>query len=116
MINPANRTVRIQVNIKNTDNKLKPNIISNIELQDYFSDTAIAIPSIIIKQDINGDYIFVAKNENGKLIAKKRYVKTGVSHNAKTLIVDGLKEGDKIIYNGYNLVRNGSQLKINKEF
>ena len=116
MINPANRTVRIQVNIKNTDNKLKPNIISNIELQDYFSDTAIAIPSIIIKQDINGDYVFVAKNENGKLIAEKRYVQTGVSHNAKTLIVDGLKEGDKIIYNGYNLVRNGSQLKINKEF
>jgi RND family efflux transporter MFP subunit len=116
MINPANRTVRIQVNIKNTDNKLKPNIISNIELQDYFSDTAIAIPSIIIKQDITGDYIFVVKNENGKLIAEKRYVKTGVSHNAKTLITDGLNEGDKIIYNGYNLVRNGSQLKINKEF
>jgi hypothetical protein len=56
------------------------------------------------------------KNENGKLIAEKRYVKTGVSHNAKTLITDGLNEGDKIIYNGYNLVRNGSQLKINKEF
>ena len=116
MINPANRTVRIQVNIKNTDNKLKPNIISNIKLQDFFSDTAIAIPSIIIKQDITGDYVFVVLNENGQQYAKKRYIKTGISHNAETQIIEGLKEGEKIIFNGYNLVRNGSLLNINKEF
>jgi len=121
MINPANRTVRIQVNVKNVDNKLKPNIISNIELQDFYSDTAIAIPSIIIKQDIKGDYVFIAKgggssDSEGIFYAEKRYVQTGVSHNAKTLITSGLKAGELIVFNGYNLVRNGSLLKINKEF
>jgi RND family efflux transporter MFP subunit len=117
IINPANRTVRIQVNIKNTDNKLKPNIISNIELQDFYSDTAIAIPSIIIKQDITGDYIFVVREEDkGKLIAEKRYITTGVSHKAKTLILKGIRPGERIIFNGYNLVRNGSLLNINKVY
>ena len=115
IINPANRTVRIQVNIKNTDNKLKPNIISNIELQDFYSDTAIAIPSIIIKQDITGDYVFIVREEgNGKLFAEKRYVTTGVSHKAKTLILKGIRPDERIIFNGYNLVRNGSLLNINK--
>jgi len=114
IINPANRTVRIQVNIKNTDNKLKPNIISNIKLQDFYSDTAIAIPSIIIKQDITGDYVFVVREESdGKLIAEKRYITTGVSHKAETLILKGLHPNEKIIFNGYNLVRNGSLLNIN---
>jgi len=118
MINPANRTVRIQVNIKNNKEMLKPNIISNIRLQDYYSDTAIIIPSIIIKQDIIGDYVFIAKSNDsdGEFYAEKRYVQTGVSHNAKTLIIGGLKAGERVVYNGYNLVRNGSLLKINKEF
>jgi len=117
IINPANRTVRIQVNIKNKDNKLKPNIISNIQIKDYYNEKAIAVPSIIIKQDLKGDYIFlVTKNDKGNLIAKKHYIKTGVSHNAKSLVVGGLKPNDKVVYNGYNLVRNGSLIKVNQEF
>jgi len=117
IINPANRTVRIQVNIKNVDNKLKPNIISNLRIQDYYNENALAVPSIIIKQDITGDYVYVAvKDESGKLIAKKRYVKTGVSHDAKSLIIDGLKPNELVVYNGYNLVRNGSLIKVNQEF
>ena len=116
VINPANRTVRIQLNIKNKGNKLKPNIISNVLLRDYYNEKAIAIPSVIIKQDLKGDYVFViTKNKKGEMIAKKQYIKTGVSHNAKSLVVDGLKPGDKVVYNGYNLVRNGSLLKINQE-
>lgn len=116
MINPANRTVRIQLNIKNKGNKLKPNIISNILIKDYYNEKAIAVPSVIIKQDLKGDYIFIAsKNEKGNLIAKKHYIETGVSHDAKSLVVDGLKPGDKVVYNGYNLVRNGSLLKVKQE-
>jgi len=117
IINPANRTVRIQVNIKNIDNQLKPNIISNIKLQDFHSDSAIAIPSIIIKQDLTGEYVFVVRDEsNGKFVAEKRYLTTGLSHNDKTLIIKGLKPGEKVIYNGYNLVRDGSLLKVNKVY
>jgi len=117
VINPANRTVRIQVNIKNKDNKLKPNIISNLLIKDYYNEKAIAVPSIIIKQDLKGDYVFiVVKDEKANLIAKKQYVKTGVSHGTKTLITSGLNPNDKIVYNGYNLVRNGSLIKVNKEY
>jgi hypothetical protein len=71
----------------------------------------------IIKQDITGDYIFVVREEDkGKLIAEKRYITTGVSHKAKTLILKGIRPGERIIFNGYNLVRNGSLLNINKVY
>ena len=115
MINHNNRTVKIQINIKNVDEKLKPNIISNIKLRDFYSDSALVLPSIIIKQDLEGDYIFVAhENEKGDLIATKRYVTTGISRGSNSLIIDGVKVGEQVVFNGYNNIRNGSTLKINK--
>ena len=116
MINPANRTVKVQINIKNKDGKLKPNLISKIKIKDYYNEKAIAVPSIIIKQDLKGDYVFlVVKNKKGSLLAKKQYIKTGVSHKAKSLVLEGLSPNDKVIYNGYNLVRNGSLIRVNNE-
>jgi RND family efflux transporter MFP subunit len=113
VINPNNRTLEIQIPINNNDKLLKPNIIANIKLIDFSSDSALIVPSIVIKNDAdNKNYIYVADERNGNLYAKKTYVKTGKSYGNKTMIIDGIKSGDKVIVQGYNLVKNSSLIKI----
>ena len=113
IINPNNRTVKIQVKIPNPDNMLKPNVIANIKLIQAVYDSALVVPSIIVKNDASGrNYIYLKKKKEGKFYAAKRYVKTGVSYGNNTLIIGGLEPNEEVIFQGYNMVKNGSLIRV----
>jgi len=113
VINPQNRTFNIKLKINNTKNMLKPNILAVVKIKDYSSDVALVVPSKIIKQDINGQYLYVLEENGTKQIAQKVYVATGKSYQSNTLIENGIKPGDKVIIEGFNLVSDGTEVKLN---
>ena len=112
VVKPENRTFTVQLKINNLEEKLKPNILSVIKINDFSTDSALVVPSIIIKQDFNGSYVYVAKNQSENMIAKKVYVKTGMSDGSNTMITEGLNPGQMVITKGYNLVKNGTEIKM----
>lgn len=108
VINPQSRTFEIELKMDNPGEKIKPNMISTISINDYSKENAFVIPSIIIKQDITGKYVYKAIEKNTQTIAKKVYVQTGLSYNENTLVTKGLNKGDKVIVVGYSQVSNGA--------
>ncbi len=111
VINSINRTFIVQINFINEENKIKPNMIAQISLSDYKGED-ICVPSIIVKKDTKGDYVFVAVKENNQYVAKKVYVKTSYLIDDKIVIKEGLNSGDKVISEGYNLVGNNQKVTI----
>ena len=107
VVNPQNRTFLMQAKIKNKDHQLKPNMLATIKINDYSADNTLIAPSIIIKQDIKGQFLYKIEKNNGNDIAKKTYVETGMSEGNRTMITKGIKAGDRIIVAGYNLVSDG---------
>lgn len=112
VINPSNRTFTVQLKLKNPDRLLKPNILSVINIRDFSADSAMVIPSVLIKQDITGSYLYTMQQSEGKWIAKKVYVTTGKSYQDKTMVITGLQAGQKVIVQGYNLVSDGSEVYV----
>jgi membrane fusion protein, multidrug efflux system len=118
-VNIDSRTFKIQLQMNNIDNKLKPNIISIIKINDYTNPKAMVVPGYIIKDELVGGsrkktFVFVAEEENGKFVAKKRDVVLGLSYEGNTEIVQGLNPGDRVIVEGYNIVTAGSFVEIVK--
>ncbi len=111
IINPTNRTFKIEIKINNQANKIKPNMVANILLSDYEGNN-ITVPSLIIKSDTKGKFIFVVKENDGEKTAEKRYIKTGLHTGERTIIEEGINKGEKIIIDGYNIVKNGTPVKI----
>ncbi len=111
VINPQNRTFRLQLKMDNANEKLKPNILAMIQIRDFYTDNAIVIPSMLIRKDLKGDYVYVVQNIDGKLMAAKRYVQTGRSSDSRTMIAQGLNIGDMIITEGYQMVSDGVRVK-----
>jgi len=111
VINLGNRTFPVELRIDNIKGKLKPNILALITFLDYSMDEALVVPSIIVKEDIKGQYLYIAKETEGKLFAKKVYISTGRSYNDETLVLSGLNAGDKVIIEGYSLVSDGTEVK-----
>ncbi|WP_163322503.1 efflux RND transporter periplasmic adaptor subunit [Draconibacterium mangrovi] len=112
-IDPNNRTFRVRININNPTNMIKPNLVSILSMRDYVNDSAIVVPSLYIKEDFKGHYLYIIENKEGKNVAKKVYVTPGVSNNNMTEITEGLTAGTQVISEGYNQVVNGTAVKIN---
>jgi membrane fusion protein (multidrug efflux system) len=112
IINPNNRTFTIQLKLKNADHRLKPNLLSIINIRDFSADSAVVVPSAIIKQDITGSYIYTMQQAGDKLIAKKKYVTPGQFYQDKTMVVEGIQPGQQIIVGGYNEVSDGTEVYV----
>jgi membrane fusion protein (multidrug efflux system) len=119
VINPANRTFEIEVQLNNRSEKLKPNMFAVLKINDLTIDSAIIVPSNIIKKDIlkSGEgsfreFLFIAEEKDNKVIAQKVYVQSGKTYNNESVIRDGLKPGQKVIVEGYNTVSTGTELKV----
>ncbi|WP_421921016.1 efflux RND transporter periplasmic adaptor subunit [Marinifilum sp.] len=108
IIDPSNRSFKVRINLNNPSHKIKPNLISVLKIKDYEIDDVIVVPSIIVKKDFEGSYLYVAKKEANHLIAKKTYIQISKTYNNLSLIESGVQMGDKIITEGYSQVVNGT--------
>ena len=111
-IDPNNRTFRVRINLDNPDKMIKPNLVSIIKVRDYWNKDAIAVPILYIKEDLKGSYTYIVEKRNSKNVAKKVYVKTGVTNNNIIEIVDGLTAGMQIVSEGYNQIIDGTELQF----
>ena len=107
VIDDKSRTFRIEMKIDNKGRNLKPNMFTTIQVNDFSSEDALVVPSVVIKQDIKGNYIYVASREDGQLLARKRYIETGLSYNDRTAITQGVKRGEEVIIKGFAQVSDG---------
>lgn len=112
VINKGNRTFPVELKLNNIDGKLKPNILAMITFLDYSKDNTLIVPSIIVRKDLQGEYLYVVHEQQGKLFARKVYVETGMSYDDKTMVTSGLKAGDMVITDGYTIVTDGSEVKV----
>ncbi len=112
VINDISRTFRVRINLKNQEQNIKPNLISVVKLKVYTADSLLIVPSILVKKDFEGEFLFVTEQKDGKTYAKKQYVKSIFNTNNKSIISEGLKSGDAIVTKGYNQIVNGTEIKI----
>ena len=115
VIENLSRTFEIELDMSNNDEKIKPNQLATMKLNDFSTDRAYVVPSIILKQDIKGYYLYQAAQRNGKMVASKIYVEPGRSAEDKTMILKGVTPGMEVIVAGYNVVKDGTPVKIISE-
>ena len=113
VINPENRTFRLQLMIDNPGERFKPNMVASVGIRSFSAEDVVTLPSILIKQDVQGHFVYVARqNDNGNWQAYKTYIVRGAESEGKTIIESGLEEGDLVIVNGHNQVTEGIGINI----
>jgi len=112
VINKQNRTFLTEIKISNPGGKLKPNLLANIKINDYNSTGSIVIPSMVIREDLVGSYLYVAEKNGNNMISVKKYIKVGKAYQDKTEVLSGLSTDDEIITDGYSNVSDGSLIQI----
>ena len=107
-INSLTRTFAVEIAL-DTKKELHPNMVARISINDYTSaKPAVSIPVKYIQRDSHGSYVMLSVN--GK--AEKRVIKTGREYAGKAEVIEGLKDGDLLITEGYDLVNEGDALNV----
>jgi multidrug efflux pump subunit AcrA (membrane-fusion protein) len=109
-INPNNRTFTVTSRLSGKDAGFRANMIAVMKINDYQVDQAMVIPVNLLQKSGEGQFVFVAREEGGKKIARKQPVTVGMIYNGRAEITAGLKTGDKIITKGYPDLFDGSPI------
>ena len=111
-INTLNRTFNVEVHLDAKDGNFHPNQVAVLKIADYTAANSFVVPIGAVQKSIDGEFVYIAENENGKMIAKRKTVSSGMTYNGLTEIKTGLAQGDKVITTGYQNVIEGDPIKL----
>lgn len=111
-INPTNRTFIVEVRLEPREIDARANMIAVIKINDYKVPSTIVVSVNLVQKSLDKQFVYLVKEENNKMVARKQTITQGMTYNGLTEIKSGLKEGDKAITVGYNDLNDGQPVSV----
>jgi multidrug efflux system membrane fusion protein len=108
-IDPTTGTVKLKAVFANRDAELFSNQFVNARLLLDVKKDTIIVPSAAIQRSPQGAYAFILKADK---TVTMRQVKTGISQGGETSVIEGLAEGDRVVVDGAERLREGSPVEV----
>ncbi len=112
-INPINRTFISEVRLGASSVQYRANMMAIVKINDYNNPKAFTVPVTLIREAQGGKYVYIASDENGKMVARRLPVTVGRTYNGLAEITTGITTGQKIITTGFNSLIEGELIQIN---
>jgi len=111
-INPNNRSFRIKINVSNRDHNIKPNLLADIQIND-FSAKGIVLPAHLIQMNQEGEeFVYTISKDSLKTNVVKKMITLGKEYNNEIFLIDGITQGDLIVAEGGKFVKGGDEVEI----
>ncbi|WP_339916889.1 efflux RND transporter periplasmic adaptor subunit [Yeosuana marina] len=113
LINAQTRVASARVEVKNSDDKLKPEMFVSGVIKNDISKTAskdIVVPKSAVMWTGERSIVYIKSNGNNNVNFRLRNVTLGPSLGDAYIIENGLKDGDEIVVKGSFTVDAASQL------
>jgi membrane fusion protein (multidrug efflux system) len=107
-IDPTTGTLKARLTFPNQKNWLKAGLTTNIRVKHDAGDTSLLIPYKAVVEQLGEFFVFVA--DNGHAFQKK--VSLGTKISDKIVVRSGLKEGDKVVIDGVQKLRDSSAIQV----
>lgn len=114
MIDPANRTFKIEVNLNNKSGIYKPNLAAEMLVKDLEIDDVLVVPINLVQQEVSGDkFVYVIDDPNAaELNSRKVYISTGENYEDNVIVKEGIHVGDLLIVKGARQISNKELISI----
>lgn len=107
-VNNQTGTVTVRVEFPNDDDVLKDGMSCVIKVLNDQSGNQLVIPYKAVIEQMGEFFVFVSQDT----IAKQHKVKLGPHLGSNITVLDGVKEGDKVITDGFQRLRNGGKIVL----
>lgn len=109
-INNLTRTFGVEI-LLDSKKEYHPNMVAKLKINDYQSATPqVVVPVKFIQKGTNENFVMIV--ENGVVV--KKTIKISHEYNGLAEVTEGLKAGDMIITEGYDLINEGDHVNLAK--
>ncbi len=106
--NSTASTIDVTISIEDPDEYVYLGISGKATIHTAKKDNALIVPISAVNVDREGDFCYIVEGD----VAKKVYVKTGITSSTEIEITDGIKEGDQVITLINTGLYDGSQVLV----
>lgn len=110
-VDPQTGTLRVRVAFPNPDKQLKPGLNGNIRVKNSTGQPQLLIPYQAVTEQMSEYFVFVV-GDSSKVAQKK--VTLGARINDKVIVKDGIKEGDMVVTEGTQKIREGAKVRVSQ--
>jgi HlyD family secretion protein len=104
----ATRTLQAEINIPNPGHLLKPGMFAKIEMILEEKPDALTVPKEAVLKSEGKEFVFTVEGNQ----AFRKPVVTGIEREDLIEIVEGVKDGDKIVVRGQESLRDRSTIRV----
>lgn len=112
-INTSTGTVNLKATFANSKDTLFPNQFVNVVLHIDTLKDALVIPSAGVLRGGQGSYAYVVKSDNSVVMTP---IKVGVAQGGMVAVLSGLSEGDRVVIDGADKLRDGAKVSVPDDF
>jgi RND family efflux transporter MFP subunit len=109
-VDPATRTMAIEVDMENRDHTLKPGMFANVLLVVSEHHDAVTIPTQALLRDDRGFFVYTVARDSARQVRVTR----GVEQGDRTEITAGLDDVIPVISVGQQFVRDGGPVIVQR--
>ncbi|MBA3830733.1 MAG: efflux RND transporter periplasmic adaptor subunit [Chthoniobacterales bacterium] len=102
-LDETSRTLEVRIEASNADGRLKAGMFADVEITTQVAKNVLVVPEGALQSEEDQQIVFVAI---GDTRFEKRVVRTGVRHRSEVQVLDGLKEGEKIVSEGSFILKS----------
>ena len=119
-ISTDTRNIRVQATIANPDHILKPGMFTTVTVVLPDKPAVITVPETAVDYTLYGDSVFLLtekKEDDGKtsLTAVRTFVRTGNRIEGRAEILEGVKDGDRVVAVGQLKLQSGAPVAISSD-
>ena len=120
VVDEVTRNVQVQATLANPQNKLRPGMFVQTEVDLGMSRPIVPLPASAINYAPYGDSVFIVadlQDQNGQTYrgVRQQVVKLGPSRGDQISIVSGVKSGEEVVTSGVFKLRNGAAVLVNNK-
>lgn len=107
-VNPQTGTIRVRIAFPNPKRELRVGLNGNVQVKNNTGQPQLLIPYQAVTEQMSEFFVF-AVGDSSKVVQKK--VTLGARVNDKVIVKNGLNEGELIVTEGTQKVRDGARVK-----
>ena len=112
-VDPTTHTFLVEVQVPNKDRKLRPGMFARVTLV-FGVNHSVVVPDLaVVRQQGAGDrYIYVLEPDG---TVSFRHVTLGVRLGSEYEVLEGVKDGEKVVVEGQLRIKDGAQVEVKQK-
>jgi membrane fusion protein (multidrug efflux system) len=119
-IDQSSRMITVRGTLANPGGRLVPGMYASVAVDAGEPEKVVTVAQTAVSYSLYGDSVFVllppkekaAEGKDEVFEIERRFVKVGPMRDGRLQIVDGLKNGDRVVVAGQNKIDQGSKVRV----